>query len=63
MCSGGVRNNPDFDLSRSAESENFVIFWGSKIEGDPRDSVLNPDLWFDPDYILDISEEFFKLCH
>ncbi len=54
-----VRNNPDFDLERSAQSDNFVIFWGANIEGDPRDSILNPELWFDPDYILEVSEAFF----
>lgn len=56
----GIRNHPDFEWERTAQSENFIIFWGQNITGDPRDSDLNPNLWFDPDYILEVSEDFFE---
>ncbi|SHF92331.1 Por secretion system C-terminal sorting domain-containing protein [Mariniphaga anaerophila] len=50
-----VRNHPDFSWERTAQSENFILYWGSKIEGDPI-SESNGNLKFDPVVILNALE-------
>jgi len=54
-----VRTHDDFSWDRTAQSENFIIFWGAGISGDPRNRELNGNLWFDPDAILQYSEAFY----
>lgn len=54
-----VREHPDFDWDRTAQSDNFIIFWGGEITGDPADEEQNGDLWFNPEDILAWSEEFY----
>jgi hypothetical protein len=51
----GVGNHPDFSWANTAESDNFIIFWGKKIAGDPTD-YGNGDLRFDPEWILETLE-------
>lgn len=46
LVQSAVRNNPGFSWERTAQSDNFVIFWGDEINGDPGDRELNPNLWF-----------------
>ena len=52
----GVANHPDFSWANTAESDNFIIFWGKKITGDPTD-YGNGDLRFDPEWILETLED------
>ncbi|MGC9471409.1 MAG: DUF6055 domain-containing protein [Bacteroidales bacterium] len=54
-----VRTHNDFSWDRTAQSGNFIIFWGANITGDPRNQELNGDLWFDPEAILEYSEAFY----
>lgn len=54
-----VRTHSDFSWDRTAQSENFIIFWGAKIIGDPKNRDLNGNLWFDPEAILEYSEAFY----
>lgn len=54
-----VRDHADFSWDRTAQSENFIIFWGANIQGDPTDQDVNGDLWFDPVKILEYSEAFY----
>jgi hypothetical protein len=52
----GVGNHPDFSWANTAESDNFIIFWGKKITGNPTNHS-NGDLRFDPDWILETLED------
>ncbi|MFO7998069.1 MAG: DUF6055 domain-containing protein, partial [Bacteroidales bacterium] len=52
----GVGNHPDFSWNNTAQSENFIIFWGKNITGDPTDS-RNGDLRFNPATILETLED------
>lgn len=50
-----VEQQPDFSWDRTAQSENFIVYWGGQIQGDPADAV-NGNLQFDPNNILQIME-------
>ncbi|MFZ5942068.1 MAG: DUF6055 domain-containing protein [Bacteroidota bacterium] len=50
-----VRSNAGFSWDRTAQSANFIVYWGQKITGDPRDAV-NGSIAFDPYSILDMME-------
>lgn len=55
VVQNALKNNPDFSFGNSAQSENFVVFWGNKITGNPTDAA-NGSLKFDPNNILEIME-------
>ncbi len=48
----------DYSFDRSAESDNFVIFWGPKVASDPTKS--SPDIAFDPAFILETAEDLYR---
>jgi hypothetical protein len=48
----------DYSFERSAESDNFIVFWGPKAAEDPR--MSSPDIAFDPDFILNTAEELYR---
>jgi hypothetical protein len=51
----GIKNHSDFSWKRTAQSANFILYWGSKIQGDPR-NASNGDIKFDPSVILQALE-------
>jgi carbonic anhydrase/acetyltransferase-like protein (isoleucine patch superfamily) len=57
VLQAGVKSQPDFSWERTAQSENFIIYWGQKIKGDPTDKTANPSTWFSPNDILTWLEE------
>ena len=48
----------DYSLDRSAESENFIVFWGPLAGNDPTQAPA--DIAFDPQQILNTAEELYK---
>jgi hypothetical protein len=56
VLQNGVKNNAGFSWERTAQSENFIVYWGEKITGYPTDEV-NGSLSFDPQYVLDVLED------
>ena len=46
-----------WSYSRSAQSENFVLFWGATVGTDPS-SYSDPNLRFTPAVVLDIWTQF-----
>lgn len=50
--------NFDYSMERSAESENFVIFWGPLAGMDPTQAPGN--IAFDPAMILETAEDLYK---
>ncbi len=52
LVQSAVRTNPGFSWERTAQSDNFIIFWGDNITGDPSDMEQNPELWFNTSDIL-----------
>jgi len=58
VLQSAVENNPDFSWENTAQSENFIIYWGEEIEGHPTDEV-NEDLMFDPGEILEMLEDIY----
>lgn len=56
VLQNGVKNNAGFSWERTAQSENFIVYWGEKITGDPSDEA-NGALSFDPQYVLNVLED------
>ncbi|MBN1949842.1 MAG: T9SS type A sorting domain-containing protein [Bacteroidales bacterium] len=50
-----VNQQSDFSWERTAQSRNFIVYWGGRIVGDPTDAA-NGDLRFNPNNILEIME-------
>lgn len=48
----------DYSLDRSAESENFIVFWGPLAGNDP--NMAPADIAFNPQQILNTAEELYK---
>ena len=48
----------DYSLDRSAESENFIVFWGPLAGLDPTQAPS--EIAFDPQTILNTAEELYK---
>lgn len=49
--------NFDYSFQRSAQSDNFIIFWGPLAGSDPRNAPS--DIAFDPAKVLDTAEELY----
>ncbi|MBN2698441.1 MAG: T9SS type A sorting domain-containing protein [Bacteroidales bacterium] len=56
VLQNAVRTNAGFSWDRTAQSDDFIVYWGEKITGEPTDAV-NGDLAFDPQNILGILED------
>jgi hypothetical protein len=57
LVQSAVRTNPGFRWERTAQSDDFIIFWGDQITGDPANKEQNPSLWFNTSDILEWLEE------
>jgi carbonic anhydrase/acetyltransferase-like protein (isoleucine patch superfamily) len=60
LVQSSVKANPAFNWERTAQSDNFIIYWGDLITGDPADRQQNPDLWFNTSDILEWLENIRK---
>ncbi len=54
-----VRTNSGFSWDRTTQSDNFIVYWGQKIAGDPTDAV-NGAIRFDPQDVLAILESILS---
>lgn len=52
-------SNVPYSMTRSMESDNFVVFWGPLVGDDPLNS-LDPSLSFNPRTVLDTMENIYK---
>ena len=51
-----------YNLARSRESDNFVVFWSSEYGTNAPDELASSDFYYvDIDYMLERAEEFYKL--
>lgn len=51
-----------YNLARSRESDNFVVFWSSEYGTTAPDELVSSDFYYvDIDYMLERAEEFYKL--
>ena len=48
----------DYSFTRSAQSGNFIVFWGPLAGDDPTQAP--PSIVFDPQQILSTAEELYK---
>ena len=51
VVQNAVRTNAGFSWDRTAQSDDFIVYWGEKISGDPTDPV-NGSLVFDPQEVM-----------
>ncbi len=56
VLQAGVKSNAGFSWDRTAQSENFIVYWGEKIIGNPTDKI-NGNIAFDPLVILQTLED------
>lgn len=55
VLQSAVENHVDFSWEKTAQSDNFIVYWGSLITGEPTNPA-NGDLAFDPNEILETME-------
>lgn len=53
-----LQGSLDYSLDRSAQSDNFIVFWGPLAGTDP--TQASPDIAFDPQQILNTSEDLYR---